>query len=388
MIDRFLYTGLMGSLQHFPCVVLLGPRQCGKTTLAKALGKAAGKEVVYLDLELPSDLNKLSDAEAYLRGHADKLVIMDEVQRSPEIFPLLRALIDQDRIPARFLLLGSAGPELLRESTESLAGRVSFHQLTPFLLTEVEKDYPVEKLWIRGGFPDAFLFDDNWMEWMQNFTRTYVERDLPLLGFPSGSRNAYRLWMMLAQNHGQLVNYSDLGKSLEIGHKTIKSYIDFLEKSFLIRQLQPYYVNLGKRVVKSPRIYIRDSGVLHYLLGITSPEQLYSMIKVGSSWEGFVIEQVASLLPANCLVFFYRTHDGSELDLVIEQNARLIAGIEIKIGSDSRPVRGNTLAADTLGLTRRYVVTRDSEDYLMSNGFRICSLNSFLSYYLPELLSG
>jgi predicted AAA+ superfamily ATPase len=220
---------------------------------------------------------------------------------------------------------------------------------------------------------------------MQNFVMTYLERDLPQLGFSGNSVAARRLWTMLAHNHANLVNFSELGRSLELSHNTIKSYLDFMEKAFLIRQLHPYTVNLGKRVVKTPKVYIRDSGIFHFLLGIEHLDDLFGNLKLGASWEGFVIEQIIGSLPPNRSFYFYRTREGSELDLVIAKAGQPLAGIEIKYGSDIRPSKGNTLAANAMNLKHRYVVTRDSEDFILRNGFRVCSLERFLYQYLPEL---
>jgi uncharacterized protein len=385
MIKRIAEEKALNLLRSFPCVSIIGPRQVGKTTLARMISKRLTRESLYLDLELLSDYSKLSDAEFYLSQHTDKAVIIDEVQRMPALFPVLRALIDQKREPGRFILLGSAGPDLVRQSSESLAGRIAYLELSPFLLEEVIDRYQIEDLWFRGGYPDPFLENTPWQDWMQNFIRTYLERDLPAQGFSSDRILAERLWLMLAHNHGNLVNYSELGRSLEISSGMIKKYLDFLEAAFLIRQVRPYTNNLKKRVVKSPKVYIRDSGILHFLLGLAKYEELFGTMKLGASWEGFVAEQIAEHLHSNRKLFFYRTHEGAELDLVIEKGGLPLAGIEIKIGSDNRPSRGNTVAAESLGVTQKFIITKEGEDYMQSNGFRTCSLGTFLKNYLPEL---
>jgi predicted AAA+ superfamily ATPase len=385
MIKRIAEEKALTLLGSFPCVSIIGPRQVGKTTLARMISKRLIKESLYLDLELMSDYSKLSDAELYLLQHADKTVIIDEVQRMPGLFPVLRALIDQKREPGRFILLGSASPDLVKQTSESLAGRIAYLELTPFLFEEIADSHKIEELWFRGGYPDPFLKNVPWTDWMQNFIRTYLERDLPAQGFSADRVLAERLWIMLAHNHGNLVNYSELGRSLEISSNVIKKYLDFLEAAFLIRQVRPYTNNLKKRLVKSPKVYIRDSGILHFLLGLESYNDLYANIKMGASWEGFVAEQIAGRMVSNRKLFFYRTHDGSELDLVIEKGGRPLAGIEIKFGSDNRPSRGNTVAAENLGATQKYIITKDGEDYLQGNGFRTCSLKTFLGNYLPEL---
>jgi len=384
MIPRISAYKISDLLNGFPCVAIIGPRQVGKTTLAKQI-RQGYENSLYLDLELRNDFVKLEDPETYLKQFDDRLVIIDEVQRKQDLFPVLRALIDQKRIPGRFLLLGSAAPELLRNSAESLAGRIAYHELTPFLLHEVYPDYGMMELWLRGGFPDPFLHGKCWTEWMNNFSRTYFERDLPNLGFPANSITGERLWTMLAHYHGNIVNYAEIGKSLELSIHTIKKYIGFLENAFLVRMIRPFHTNAKKRLVKSPKVYIRDSGIMHYLAGIDSMDQLLGHPKKGASWEGFVIDQIIPLLTTNRKVFFFRTHDGAELDLVITRGDQPLAGIEIKFGSGPTTSRGNTEAAQFLKTQYNFILVKDDEDYLLSNGFRVCGLNLFLKKYLPTL---
>lgn len=385
MITRSAERDILELVKYFPCVAIIGPRQVGKTTLAKIIRQKLEKPSVYLDLETISDYAKLSDAETYLGEHENKTVIIDEVQRLPGLFPLFRALIDAKREPARFILLGSASPDLIRDSSESLAGRIAYHELTPFILEEIIKEHTIRDLWLSGGFPDAFLHKAPWQVWMNNFVKTYLERDLPNLGFSAEPIKAERMWIMLAHNHGNLINYSDISRSLELSSVTVKKYIDFLEKAFLVRQIRPYTLNIKKRLVKSPKIYVRDSGVLHYLLGIESFEDLHSNPKMGSSWEGFVIDQIFAKLKVGRRLSFYRTHDGSEIDLVIEKGGKPYAAIEIKYGSDVRPSKGNLLAIQSLGTIHNFIVTAGSDEYSLSNGFRVCSLQAFLQNYLPGL---
>jgi predicted AAA+ superfamily ATPase len=383
MIKRISERKIKDLLKGFPCVAIIGPRQVGKTTLAKKIQKGY-KLSVYLDLEFQKDYIKLEDAETYLRQYENQLVIIDEVQRKENLFPVLRALVDQKRRPGRFLLLGSAGPDLLRNSSETLAGRIAYHELTPFLLPELGNRFRTEDVWMHGGFPDALLKQKFWLTWMNNYVKTYFERDLPNLGFPADSLTGEKLWTMLAHYHGNLLNYAELGRSLELNINTIKSYIGFLRNAFLVRMIEPFHSNIKKRLVKSPKVYIRDSGIMHYLSGIENMEQLSGHPKKGASWEGFVIEQIIPLLPANRKIYFYRTHDGAELDLVITKGSRPVASIEIKYGSDARPARGNTEAVQILKTSHNYIIIKDEEDYKLSGGFRVCGLRIFLDKYLNE----
>ncbi|MCF6169686.1 MAG: ATP-binding protein [Bacteroidales bacterium] len=384
MIHRIGQIKVESLLQGFPCVAIIGPRQVGKTTLAKQIRKLY-PNAVYLDMELQSDFLKLEDAETYLAQFEDRLIIIDEVQRRKELFPVLRALIDANRRPGRFLLLGSASPDLIRDSSESLAGRIAYFELSPFLIQEVKSGFSVEDLWFRGGFPDPFLHPEIWTDWMNNFINTYFDRDLPNLGFPADSTTGRRLWLMLAHLHGNLIRYSDLAKSLELSIHTIKKYISFLENAFLIRTVKPYYSNIRKRLVKAPKVYIRDSGILHFLLGINTREELMGNPKMGASWEGFVLEQLLPLFPLNREIFFYRTHDGAELDVVITKGGIPDVGVEIKYGSDVRLSRGNTQAIEALNTKHNFVLVKNEEDYLLKSGTRVCGLLTFIEKYLPEI---
>jgi predicted AAA+ superfamily ATPase len=246
------------------------------------------------------------------------------------------------------------------------------------------KNEPIEKLWFYGGFPDAFLKKYQWADWMNNYIRAYFERDLVNLGLSADSNDSKRLWYMLAHSHGNLINFSDYAKSLELSGKTIKNYIHFFVQAFLVRELKPYYFNLKKRLVKSPKIYIRDSGLLHYILGLEKPEDLFMHPKMGASWEGFVIEQILSRIKMNRQTYFFRTHNGAELDLVIEKGGIPVAGIEIKYGSKFTPSRGNTEAVETLSTKNNFIIVKEDEDFMHKN-FRICGIKIFLEKYLPEI---
>ena len=384
MLKRKAEKHLSELISYFPVVAIVGPRQVGKTTLAKLLIKKINKPSIYLDLELNSDYNKLLDAQIFLEQYQDKCVIIDEVQRMPELFPLLRALIDKKRVPARFLLLGSASPDLIRDSSESLAGRIAYQELTPFNLTEIKNKTNANLLWLRGGFPDALLAPTSnlWQKWVDNFIKTYIEKDLPLLGLSASPILTQRLWSMLAHYQGQELNYSKLAKALEISAPTVKLYIDFLEHAFLIRRLQPYSANVKKRLVKSPKIYIRDSGLLHYLNAIHSYNDLFNNMLIGNSWEGYVIEQIAQLLPDTLKLFFYRTNDGSEIDLVFVKVNKVVATAEIKYTSAPSLSRGNTIAIADLNSKNNFIITNNSEDYLLKGNTRVCSLKAFLDVYI------
>lgn len=385
MIERTLKKGILNLLKNFPAVAVVGPRQVGKTTLVKQIQTQISPDSMYLDLELTSDFNKLTDAETFLSQNLSKTIIIDEVQRKPDLFPLLRALIDKKRTPGRFILLGSANPDLIRDSSESLAGRIAYLEMTPFTINEIINNFTIEQLWIKGGFPDAFLENVPWNDWMNNFVATYLERDLPALGFTADRQTAARLWTMIAHNHANLVNYSEFSKSLEVSVHTVKKYIDFLESAFLVRQIQPYFFNIKKRVVKSPKIFIRDSGILHHLLGLSNINDVLGYPKMGASWEGFIIEQIIAELPKQFQFYFFRTREGAELDLVIERGGIPYISIEIKFGSNVRPAKANTEAAKTLATKHNFVVIKEDDDYLLSNDFRVCGINKFLNQYLKEL---
>jgi predicted AAA+ superfamily ATPase len=381
MITRISEKKVKDLLDGFPCVAMIGPRQVGKTTLAKKISQDF-PDSLYLDLEFQKDFNKLEDAETYLRNFNEKLVIIDEVQRKKDLFPVLRALIDEKRKPGRFLLLGSAGPDLIRNSSETMAGRIAYIEITPFQVKELKNKYKIEDIWMFGGFPEAILNRKYWLTWMNNYVKTYFERDLPNLGFPADSLTGERLWTMLGHYHGNILNYAELGRSLELNINTIKSYISFLRNAFLVRIMEPFFSNAKKRLVKSPKVYIRDSGIMHYLSGIENYDQLIGHPKKGASWEGFVIEQIIPSLPPNRKVYFYRSHDGAELDLVITKADTPLTSIEIKLGSDIRPSRGNTEAVQFLNTPNNFIVIKDDEDYKLSGGFIVCGLRIFLDKYL------
>lgn len=359
MIKRRIHDKLDESIDHSPAVGLLGPRQVGKTTLALEMG--ATRPSLYLDLESPTDRAKLADAGRYLAEHEDKLVILDEVHRAPEIFQILRGLIDQGRrrgkAGGRFLLLGSASVELLKQSGESLAGRISYLELTPFDATEVDGDR-MDRLWIRGGFPASFLAanDRISLDWREDFIRTYLERDVPQFGSRIPAEMLRRFWTMLAHHQAGMHNAATLAQGLGVDGKTVARYLDLLVDLLLVRRLSPWHRNVGKRLVKSPKVFVRDSGLVHALLGLGNKEQLLGHPVVGPSWESFVLETLLVLAPRGTEANFYRTAAGAEIDLVLTLPGGKLWAVEIKRSSAPKLERGFHLACADLKPARRFVV--------------------------------
>ena len=366
MIKRRIEESIIENLKHFPAIGLVGPRQSGKTTLAKAIAQKCNRPVIYLDLESPQDFEKLGNPQLYLEQFKKHLVIFDEAQRKPELFPLLRSLIDEDRTPGRFMILGSASPSLKRQASESLAGRIAYHELSPFTLDEVGvSDVNVNKLWLRGGYPNSFLAESDKIAatWMQNFIQTHLERDLPALGVRVPSTTLLRFWTMLAYCSAQLWNAVKLADSLGVDSKTVRRYLDLLEETFMIRQLQPFFANIKKRLIKSPKIYIRDSGLLHTLLKIYSFDDLTANPVLGSSWEGFCIEQIIAIKPSSCDIFFYRTQAGAEIDLVITKGLKVEAAVEIKYSLTPKMTKSSNSAIAELDPKKTWIVYPGKESY-------------------------
>lgn len=357
MISRRILPDIEKALVQFPAVAILGPRQAGKTTLARSVGSSHVNSL-YLDLERPSDLAKLADPELFLSRHADQLVVLDEIQRRPDLFPVLRALIDENRRSGRFLLLGSASPQLLRQTSESLAGRISFHELAPFDVSEIKPGHAgLADFWLRGGYPLSWLAesDEASFAWRESFILTHLERDIPAFGIRIPGPTLHRFWQMLAHLHGQVWNASRLASGFGVSAPTVQHYLEILEATYMVRRLPPLHVNSGKRLVKSPKIYLRDSGLLHALLGIRSLDELAGHPVVGPSWEGWVLEQIAQLLSPQWGLSFYRTATGAEMDVVAERGERRI-GFEIKLSSAPSLSKGFWSAMKDLQLEQAYVV--------------------------------
>ena len=376
-IPRLQDPLLRRRLEQFPAVALLGPRQVGKTTLALQL--AATTPSLYLDLEASADLARISEPSLFLQRHADKLVILDEVQRLPGLFAELRGLIDagrrQGQANGRFLLLGSASVELIRQSSESLAGRIAFLELGGLHALELGAD-ALDKLWIRGGFPGSTLAatDGDSAEWRRQFIRTYLERDLPPLGPRLPAETLRRFWTMLAHGQGSLLNAAELGRSLGVDGKTVGRYLDLLVDLLLVRRLPPLLANVGKRLVRSPKVLVRDSGLVHTLLGLGDTDAVLGHPVAGASWEGFVIETLLAVAPQGCQGWFYRTAAGAEIDLVLEWSPQRRWAIEVKRSLSPRLGKGFHQARADLQPERTFVVTPSATGYPLADGVEVMGL--------------
>ena len=366
MFTRLAEATALSRLAWSPAVALLGARQIGKTTLARQIA-AQHPGAIYLDLESAADRTRLARPDIFLRANREHLLVLDEIQNMPELFNELRGEIDADRRPGRFLILGSASFELLRQS-QSLAGRLAIVDMAPLLLSEVHHRFEdVQTLWLRGGFPLSFgaTSDDEAWHWRDAFVRHFLNTDLPGLGIRVDAETMRRFWRMVAHLHGQLFNASAIATSLGVSAPTVARYLDHLTSSLMLRRLEPYQANLGKRLVKSPKVYVRDSGLLHYLLGLRDVNDLLGHPSIGASWEGFVVEQVFGQLPAGAQVSFYRTAAGAELDLVVETGKQKL-GFEIKFSSAPKVTKGFWSACTDVGVSRAYVVAPVLEGWPMA----------------------
>lgn len=381
-IKRLLESDIEESMANNPVVAILGPRQCGKTTLSKRL-LAQVPNVLFLDLERPSDLLKLADVEVFLQFHHDKVFCIDEVQLKPDLFPVLRSIIDQERRNGRFLVLGSASRDLIRQSSETLAGRIAYHELAPFVVSELfaaraAGTDDLLRLLLRGGFPMSYLATSERvsLNWRLNFIRTFLERDIPNLDLRIPAATLERLWRMLAHVHGQVFNSSQIGASLGVSHTTARKYSDLLAETFMIRILPPFEANLPKRLIKSPKVYLRDSGLLHALLGIQDQNELFSHPVFGASWEGLVVDTVLISFP-HWEASYLRTAHGNEIDLVLSRGNRRVA-IECKASAAPTVTKGFWNALELIQPEAAYVVGLVEGMYPIKPNVFVCSL--------PELL--
>ncbi len=394
MIKREIFDTVLRRLTQFDSVALVGPRQVGKTTLAREVAAEVGTKARYLDLESPSDRQLLDDPDAYFSSYLEHLIILDEVQRIPEIFQVLRGQIDQRRrmkgSAGKFLILGSASMDLLRQSSESLAGRISYVEMTPLTFREITRDNSnndtnnqnlIDDLWLKGGFPESYMREDKEasFQWRLDFIQTYLERDIPQFGLQVATEQLARFWRMLANDQGELFNAQRFARSLGVSGHTIARYLDILEKLLLVRTLQPWSVNTGKRLVKSPRPFVRDSGILHALLNLQTMDALRSHAVSGKSWEGFVIENLISACRGKARPYFYRTGAGAEADLVLEFAPGRCWAIEVKLSSAPTVDRGFHNAADDIAAERRILVHKGKERFPMRGGIEAMPLKDAMT---------
>lgn len=373
IIQRRIQGTIEKHLENFKCVALLGSRQTGKSTISKLILNKIPNSI-YLDLEDPVDFAKLNDSSAFLEANKDKLICLDEIQRYPDLFPILRGYLDRGKRNGQILLLGSASPLLIRQSSESLAGRISYLEITPFLVNEVDD---MQKLWVQGGYPESYLKDEEFsFEWRKNYIQTFLERDIPNLGINIPAQTLRRFWQMLAHSNGQLLNKSKLGSALGVSANTIQRYLDILEGTYIIRQLQPFHTNTKKRLVKSPKVYIRDTGLLHQLLGIETYNDLLGNPIIGESFESLVTTSIIDNLP-NYKASFYRSSSGAEVDLVLEKGQEKIC-IEIKASTTPKLTQGFFEAQKVIEPTRSYVVANIKDSFPMKGGVKAISLIDIL----------
>jgi uncharacterized protein len=381
LVERNAAPVILKDLKNFPVVAILGPRQCGKSTLAKMLEDKI-KGFLHLDLESPSDLRKLDDPELFFEVNRGKTVCLDEIQLRPDLFPVLRSIVDRTNRNGQILILGSASRTLIRQGSESLAGRISFIELTPFIVPEIEgmRSYTEGRFWFRGGYPESYLAPDDSVsdKWRRNFLRTFIERDLPQLGFRVTAINLRRLLTMCAHSQGQLLNSSKLAASLGFSYHTVRDYVDLFEQTYLVRALKPYEANIKKRIVKSPKIYIRDSGILHTLLEIPDFNALMGHPVFGSSWEGFALENILAAMEG-WNGFFYRTSSGNEIDLILEKGRRRIA-VEFKASKAPVLTKGFWSALEDLNIKESWIISPIKGSYPIRDGVNVSGLNHFISF--------
>jgi predicted AAA+ superfamily ATPase len=379
-ITRLIEEKINRSLSRSPATAILGPRQCGKSTTARMMLK--NRPSIYLDLQDRVDRNKLAEPELFFDRYREKMICLDEIQMLPEFFSVLRSEIDKDRRPGRFLILGSASRDLIRQSTETLAGRIAYLDLSPFLIHEVSPSIPWSDLWLRGGFPESTLAKDDAdsFDWRLDFIRTFMERDIPGLGFNIPVPVIERLWLLLAHYHGQTVNYHKLAEAADISIPTLKKYLAILEQTYMLRLLPPAETNLKKRLIKSPKVYLRDSGILHALLDIETYDNLLAHPIAGASWEGFVIENIIACY-SRWNPSFMRTANGAEMDLVLERAGRRHV-FECKLSKAPKPSRGFYELIDAVQPESAWVIAPVDDPYEISEKVTVCPLEK-LSSCLP-----
>jgi len=387
MIERYIYSELKYSISKFPVVCLTGPRQCGKTTLARFFCCEQVKDFVYLDLEKIEDFRRISDPGLFFQDNRNKLIVIDEIQRKPDLFPEIRAEVDTDRRAGRFLILGSSSPDIVGNSSETLAGRIKYIHLHPFILKELNNSIDLNDLFFWGGFPDVVLDKDPVFrkDWIDNFIYTYLERDLPILGLKASHVQIRRLWEMLAYQTGNLLNSSTLARSLGISNHTVNTYMDYLEGAFMIYRIEPFDINIGKRIVKSKKIYIADTGLLHRLLRIDSYDQLMSTPRAGHSWENFVLTQIIPLVRKNWNIWFYRTHTGIESDLVLGKGLKPEVCLEIKLSSAPNISRSFATAINDLQTPQNFIIIPSGKSYRLREDITVCNINEFPEIFLKLL---
>ena len=387
MIQRSILPQVQQALGYFPVIGIIGPRQVGKTTLAKIIEKTLPQPTLFLDLERDSDRQKLIEPEIFLQQYIDRSIIIDEIQNIPTLLPLIRWLVDQDRRPARFILTGSASLDIIKGSTETLAGRITYFELTPFSLLEIEGVKPQAEHWFRGGFPDALLAPNAALSemWLGSFIETFLHRDIRRIGYDITIPAMERLLKVLATGSGSLLNVADLSNSLGIGVNTVKKYLDILEGSFLLRRLQPFYVNTTKRLVRSPKIYLRDTGLMHRLIGIHNLEQLQGSVWLGHSWETYVIEEIVRVGGKAFEYSFYRTQSGAEVDLILRGSSGKLAMIEIKYSTNAAPSKGFYTAAEDLKPDYQYIIVPEGEAWARNASVTACGLLWFLKHEMSKL---
>lgn len=382
-IQRKIEDTIHRYLKIFPVVAVLGPRQCGKSTLVKRLSQNWG-DSLFLDLQYDMDLGKLDQPSFFFESNADKIICLDEIQLAPQLFSVLRSVVDKNRQNGKFVLLGSASRDLIQQTSESLAGRIGMVYLSPFTLNELDQleGFSLNAFWLRGGFPDSYLAaSDNFSAiWRDNFIKTFVERDIPQLGFQIPALQLKRLLVMCAHNQGQLINYSKLGESLGLTHPTIRRYMDLLEQTFILRTVLPFEANVKKRLVKSPKVFVRDSGLVHQLLAIPDFNALLGNPVFGSSWEGVVVENVIVNHP-DWNYYFYRTATGDELDLILEKGNQRIA-IECKASTAPKLTKGFYRALEVVQPQQTFVIIPTQVSYEIAPNITICGLSEFLNIKL------